>query len=146
MRFRIIHTTGFSYDLPAYESHNEIRLKPLQCEHQRLLQFRIASNQPASILEYQDGWGNSAHSISIHPPHDELSVVVESLVDRVPDTSTRIRRVKVSEYLAPDSPAQILPLPRRRPRAQQGPVQFHQSEPVRSVQRTAAQIFLGGAP
>src|SRR5713101_7453110 len=102
MRFRIIHTTGFSYDLPAYESHNEIRLKPLQCEHQRLLQFRIASNQPASILEYQDGWGNSAHSISIHPPHDELSVVVESLVDRVPDTSTRIRRVKFSEYLVDD--------------------------------------------
>lgn len=102
MRFKIIHTTGFSYDLPAYESHNEIRLKPLECEHQRLLQFRIASNQPASILEYQDAWGNSAHSISIHPPHDELSVVVESLLDRVPDTSTRIRRMKFSEYLVDD--------------------------------------------
>jgi transglutaminase-like putative cysteine protease len=102
MRFKTIHTTRFSYDLPAYESHNQLRLKPLNCDAQRVLQFRLTSDPPASVLEYEDGFGNTVHSISVHPPHNELSIVVESLVDRLPETQTQFPRVRFAEYLTDD--------------------------------------------
>ncbi len=102
MRFKTIHTTKFTYDLPAYESHNQIRLKPLNCELQRVLQFRLRSDPPASVLEYEDGFGNTVHSISVHPSHNELSIVVESLVERLPEPQTQFPRVRFSEYLTDD--------------------------------------------
>jgi len=102
MRFKTIHTTRFSYDLPAYESHNQLRLKPLTCERQRLLQFRLSSDPPASVLEYEDGFGNAVHSVSVYPPHQQLSIVVESLVDRLPEPQTQFPRVRFFEYLTDD--------------------------------------------
>jgi transglutaminase-like putative cysteine protease len=102
MRFKIIHTTRFSYDLPAYESHNQLRLKPLNDESQRLLQFRLSSDPPASVLEYQDGFENTVHSVSVYPKHQELSIVVESLIDRIPERERQFPRVRFSEYLTDD--------------------------------------------
>ncbi len=102
MRFRTLHTTRFSYDLPAYESHNQIRLKPLNSDCQRVLQFRLKSDPPASVLEYPDSFGNTVHSISVHPPHNELAIVVESLVERLPEPQAQFPRVRFSEYLTDD--------------------------------------------
>src|SRR5208282_4818939 len=102
MRLTTIHTTKFSYDLPAYESHNQLRLKPLNSEFQRVLQFRFSSDPPASVLEYEDGFGNIVHSISVYPPHDELTIVVESLVERLPEPQKQLPRVRFSEYLTDD--------------------------------------------
>jgi transglutaminase-like putative cysteine protease len=102
MRFRTIHTTRFSYDLPAYESHNQLRLKPLSSEHQRVLQFRISSDPPASVLEYEDGYGNTVHSVSVYPPHQELSIVIESLIERAAEPQIQFPRVRFAEYLTDD--------------------------------------------
>jgi transglutaminase-like putative cysteine protease len=102
MRFRTIHTTRFTYDLPAYESHNQLRLKPLNSEYQRVLQFRLTSDPPASVLEYQDSFGNTVHSISVHPPHNELGIVVESLVERMPEPQAQFPRIRFAEYLTED--------------------------------------------
>ena len=102
MRFKTIHTTRFSYDLAAYESHNQLRLKPLNSDNQRVLQFRLCSDPPASVLEYEDGFGNTVHSVSVYPQHNELSIVVESLVDRLPEPQTQFPRVRFSEYLTDD--------------------------------------------
>ncbi|MGO9451235.1 MAG: transglutaminase family protein [Candidatus Binataceae bacterium] len=102
MRLKTIHTTKFSYDLPAYESHNQLRLKPLNSEFQRVLQFRFSSDPPASVLEYEDGFGNIVHSVSVYPPHDELTIVVESLVERLPEPQKQLPRVRISEYLTDD--------------------------------------------
>jgi transglutaminase-like putative cysteine protease len=102
MRFRTIHTTRFTYDLPAYESHNQLRLKPLNSDYQRVLQFRLTSDPPASVLEYQDSFGNTVHSISVHPPHNELGIVVESLVERMPEPQAQFPRIRFAEYLTED--------------------------------------------
>src|SRR5215472_14721229 len=102
MRFKTIHTTRFTYDLPAYESHNQLRLKPLNSDNQRVLQFRLCSDPPASVLEYEDGFGNTVHSVSVYPQHNELSIIVESLVDRLPEPQTQFPRVRFSEYLTDD--------------------------------------------
>src|SRR5215471_13817966 len=102
MRFKTIHTTRFSYDLPAYESHNQLRLKPLAGDTQRVLQFRISSNPPASVLEYEDGYGNIVHSVSVYPPHNEFTIVVESLIERFPEPDTQFPRVRFSEFQTDD--------------------------------------------
>src|SRR5262249_42621970 len=103
MRFRTSHTTRFTYDLPASESHNQLRLKPLTCDHQKLLQFRLRSIPPASVLEYEDSYGNTVHSLSVYPPHNELVLTVDCLVDRNPGNGQRsFRRVRFSEYLTDD--------------------------------------------
>lgn len=87
MRFRIRHVTRYAYMEPAYESHNEARLKPRESPHQRTIAFRLETSPPASIVEYTDAFGNNVHALSVHEPHRELKVIVDALVERtVPPT------------------------------------------------------------
>jgi transglutaminase-like putative cysteine protease len=83
MRFRIIHSTRFQYEEPAYASHNELRIRPRDVPDQRCLAFDLSVDQPAAILEYDDFFGNHAHSLSVSPPHESLTIVAESLVERI---------------------------------------------------------------
>ena len=41
MIFRVRHTTHFSYEKPAYESHNEARMTPRPSPGQRCLESQI---------------------------------------------------------------------------------------------------------
>ena len=75
MVFRIRHATRFDYEAPAYESHNEIRLRPCDDSGQRVLAFDLQVTPRASVFEFRDYFGNRAHSISIYPPHDSLAIV-----------------------------------------------------------------------
>jgi transglutaminase-like putative cysteine protease len=83
MRFRIIHSTRFQYEEPAYASHNELRIRPRDVPNQRCLAFDLSVDQPAAILEYDDFFGNHAHSLSVSPPHESLTIIAESLVERI---------------------------------------------------------------
>ena len=82
MLFRIIHRTRFEYEQPAHDSHNELRLRPLEMPEQRCVAFELSIDQPAAVLAYHDFFGNQAHSISVSAPHRELTIVARSLVDR----------------------------------------------------------------
>jgi transglutaminase-like putative cysteine protease len=83
MRFRITHSTRFEYEEPAYASHNELRIRPRDLPDQRCLAFDLHVDQPASILEYDDFFGNHAHSLSVSPPHETLTITTKSLIERV---------------------------------------------------------------
>jgi len=85
MLLRISHRTRFEYDQPAQDSHNELRLRPLDEAGQRCLAFDFSIDKPAAVLTYRDFFGNHAHSISVSAPHRELTIVAQSLVER-PDT------------------------------------------------------------
>ncbi len=82
MIFRIRHATHFRYDKPAYESHNEVRVAPRTSAGQRCLSFALDVTPSAAILEYEDAFRNRVHAISVHPPHDELTIVATSVVER----------------------------------------------------------------
>ena len=41
MRYRIRHSTTYVYERPVFESFNEIRLQPMQCASQTLLDFDL---------------------------------------------------------------------------------------------------------
>jgi len=85
MLVRISHRTQFVYDQPARDSHNELRLQPLEGAGQRCLSFELIIDQPAAVLSYRDFFGNHAHSVSVSAPHRELTIVAQSLVER-PET------------------------------------------------------------
>ncbi len=82
MLLRISHRTRFVYDHPARDSHNELRVRPLDDAMQRCLDFELKIDQPAAVLSYRDFFGNHAHSVSVSLPHRELTIVAQSLVER----------------------------------------------------------------
>lgn len=102
MIFRVRHATRFNYETPAYESHNEVRLRPCDDPSQLVLSFDLRVAPAASIREFRDYFGNRAHSISIHPPHDNVAIVATSLVERLPAFSGRPTDTTFDRYLADD--------------------------------------------
>ncbi len=82
MRYRIRHVTRFTYEMPASQSHNELRLQPRDSLRQRTLAFRLDITPPAAVISYRDAFGNMVHAASVHPPHTELMVCAESLIQR----------------------------------------------------------------
>ena len=102
MRFRIKHITRYIYEQPVSHSHNEVRLAPFDGPGQRRVAYQLEITPPAAITEYRDTFGNFAQSIAIDPPHRELVIVSNSIVDRFELPAARPSRIRISEYLASD--------------------------------------------
>ena len=83
MLLRIRHTTRFEYQAPAYDSHNEVRMRPLEDANQRCVEFDLDLTPDASTFEYDDYYGNRVYGFSLHDPHPELIVTAQSLVERM---------------------------------------------------------------
>ncbi len=103
MRFRVRHVTRFSYQEPAYESHNELRLKPRESPHQHTLAFQLEVTPPAAIIEYKDAFGNHVHAVSVHEAHRELEVSAYSLVERTEPPTLEGLTHPFGEFLLGDS-------------------------------------------
>ena len=102
MIFRVRHATRFAYEAPAYESHNEVRLRPCDDSSQLVLSFDLQVTPHTPVLEFRDYFGNRVHSFSIHPAHSVLAIEVTSLVERLPAFGGRPARVNFDQYLAGD--------------------------------------------
>jgi transglutaminase-like putative cysteine protease len=102
MILRICHTTRFEYQMPSYDSHNEVRMKPLEGASQRCLEFELALTPAASNFEYDDYYGNRVHAFSIHYPHRSLNVVARSVVERLPAARTASAPMPFGDYLLED--------------------------------------------
>jgi transglutaminase-like putative cysteine protease len=102
MIFRIRHTTRFDYDAPAYESHNEVRLTPRPSPGQRCIESRIEVSAPAAVLAFRDSFGNVAHAISVHRPHESLEIVATSVVERSEPRALRPVRIPFADFLGED--------------------------------------------
>jgi transglutaminase-like putative cysteine protease len=103
MRFRIRHVTRYSYEAPVSHSHNEVRLAPIDGGDQRRLAFELAVTPDAEITAYRDSFGNLAHSIAIDPPHRELAICANSIVERFDAPASPSRRITIREYLDSDA-------------------------------------------
>jgi transglutaminase-like putative cysteine protease len=102
MLYRIVHTTRFEYDAPAYESHNEVRLTPRDGFGQRVVAFRLDVDPPGAVLPFDDVYGNRVYAISVTPPHDRLTIVARSGVERTVAPPLCVRDVPIEDYLAED--------------------------------------------
>jgi len=103
MLYRIRHTTRFTYQRPAYESHNEVRMRPWSGPHQHCAQFALRADPPAAIMEWADFYGNQVHSLSVYPPHSALAITAESLVEQTPETDEPAGAATFREFLSQDS-------------------------------------------
>lgn len=102
MIFRIRHSTRFAYRKPASDSHNEIHLKPRVTSDQRCLSFELQVEPAGAIAAYIDFFGNSAHSVSISTPHQELVIATESIVERDPAVKQIRADVPFARFLVDD--------------------------------------------
>jgi len=102
MLLRICHTTRFEYQMPAYDSHNEVRMKPLEGAHQRCVRFELEITPDTSLFEYDDYYGNRVHGFSIHDRHPELTVTAKSLVERMPGPLAPAIAIPFGEFLIED--------------------------------------------
>jgi transglutaminase-like putative cysteine protease len=102
MLLRICHTTRFEYQAPAYDSHNEARMRPLEGANQRCVEFDLDLTPNASTFEYDDYYGNRVYGFSIHDPHPVLVVAAKSLVERVPAAQPAGIPTPFGEYLLED--------------------------------------------
>ena len=81
MRYRICHRTSYDYAKPVFESFNEVRLQPLACATQTLLDFDLVIQPPATVIAFRDYYGNAVHDFGVPYLHERL--VIEATSDIV---------------------------------------------------------------
>jgi transglutaminase-like putative cysteine protease len=81
VRYRIRHLTTYEYATPVFESFNEVRLQPLACATQTLLDFDLVIQPPATVIAFRDYYGNAVHDFGVPYLHERLEI--EALSDVV---------------------------------------------------------------
>ncbi|GAA2671926.1 MULTISPECIES: transglutaminase family protein [Actinosynnema] len=80
-RVRVVHTTGYRYDLPVTQSYNEARMTPRADRRQNVVVSRVETTPATRAYRYTDYWGTEVTSFDLHAPHVELKVVASSVVE-----------------------------------------------------------------
>ena len=80
-RYRICHTTQFTYDQPAVASYNELRMLPLRDENQVVFSSKIDTSPSGANFEFNDFFETRVLFFEALEPHLELIVKAESLVE-----------------------------------------------------------------
>ena len=102
MRYRICHITRFSYDNSAYQSQNEVRMRPSDSPSQRCLEYSLETDPSGAMLEYSDYYGNRVHALSIRNPHRALTIVSRATVECIPAGELAVEPVSFEEFLVQD--------------------------------------------
>ncbi|HVT90139.1 MAG TPA: transglutaminase family protein [Tepidisphaeraceae bacterium] len=88
MLLRITHETDLSYNDLISESAMELRMAPRQESDQHRLSFQLAIGPAATVTSYFDWLGNTVHTFTINPFHQQIRIVATSVVEtdrEVPD-------------------------------------------------------------
>ncbi len=81
MKLEIVHSTRYRYSTPIAETVMEVRLRPMDGNGQRCLDFKLELSHGAQARTYVDGFGNHVHYFNLVRPHAGLSVVSRSTVE-----------------------------------------------------------------
>lgn len=80
MKVAFTHRTRLEYDAEVMESVMDVRLGPCIDEYQRWEHFELRIEPAASVRGYDDGFGNSAHLVTIAKPHRFIELVASGEV------------------------------------------------------------------
>ena len=97
-RYKLAHTTVFSYDGLVSESYNELRLRPRHDESQSCLSFRITTSPHSKPVPHLDYFNNWVHHFHILPEHNELRVESEATVLVHPQPPWTTRPLPLAEF------------------------------------------------
>src|SRR5712691_11909195 len=81
MKLEIVHTTRYRYSGPIAETVMEVRLRPMDGNGQRCLEFELDVSSGINPRTYRDGYGNNVHYFNLVRPHKRLSVTSRSVVE-----------------------------------------------------------------
>ncbi len=81
MRLSIAYRMYFRYSEPVTESQNEVRVRPRDDDHQRVLSYRLTSQPPLPVLSVVDYWGTVVEHLGIRTSHAELELLAEATVE-----------------------------------------------------------------
>lgn len=81
MKLKIMHTTHYKYEGMAVESVNELRLTPNTNEHQTCQTHTIVVEPAVPLFTHQDFFGNTVHFFTVYPPHSELKITMDTIVE-----------------------------------------------------------------
>jgi transglutaminase-like putative cysteine protease len=81
MLLHLLHETRYSYTPAVENAHHVLHLKPAEHAGQQLLRHQLSiTPKPTGVHELLDVYGNTRTFFSLHAPHEELTVVADSLV------------------------------------------------------------------
>ncbi|MFV0437899.1 MAG: transglutaminase N-terminal domain-containing protein [Desulfopila sp.] len=82
MKYRITHTTSYSYSEPASLSQNELYLLPGSTIHQHVTEGRVSiTPEPAYLRERVDYFGNVMQTFMIQQSHKKLTITALSTIE-----------------------------------------------------------------
>ena len=80
MRLDILHRTRYRYAEPVRDSFNELRLRPVNAEHQDCERFLLRVLPPVRLRHYLDLHANHVNFFELHEAHTSLEIECRSRV------------------------------------------------------------------
>src|ERR1700681_4438920 len=109
MRLEIVHSTHYRYTGPIAETVMELRLRPMDGNGQRCLEFELDVSSGIKPRTYRDGYGNNVHYFNLVRPHTRLSVTSTSVVETGLEPDTDAGEELVQDFLRYRSPVKDVP-------------------------------------
>jgi len=109
MRLEIVHDTRYRYTSPIAETVMELRLRPMDGNGQRCVEFDLDVSAGIDPGTYQDGYGNVVHYFNLVRPHSALSVTSRSIVETGIEPDTDAGEELVQDFLRFRSPVNDVP-------------------------------------
>lgn len=109
MKLEIVHTTRYRYSGPIAETVMEVRLRPMDGNRQRCLEFELQLSSGIKPGTYQDGFGNHVHYFNLVRPHNRLSVTSRSIVETGLEPDPGPGEELVHDFLRFRSPVKDIP-------------------------------------
>jgi transglutaminase-like putative cysteine protease len=118
VRVSVTHTTRLSYGVHVVEGVMDVRLGPRSDADQRWQEYDLRATPNAAIRRYYDGFGNTAHLVTIARPHDEVELVSRGVVDTLLDDPFRLPPTppaplgpsELADYLTPSAIVPAVPV------------------------------------
>ncbi|TMF14863.1 MAG: transglutaminase family protein [Chloroflexi bacterium] len=104
VKLEIMHSTRYRYAGPIAETVMEVRLRPMDGNGQRCLDFKLELSHGVKARAYVDGFGNHVHYFNLVRPHSGLSVISRSTVETGLDPDAEPGEELVQDFLRFRSP------------------------------------------
>jgi transglutaminase-like putative cysteine protease len=109
MKLEIVHTTRYRYSGPIAETVMEVRLRPMDGNGQRCLEFDLEVSSRIKPRSYRDGYGNNVHYFNLVRPHSSLTVTSRSVVETGGELDPDPGEELVHDFLRFRSPVRDVP-------------------------------------
>ena len=109
MKLEIVHGTRYRYSGPIAETVMEVRLRPMDGNGQRCLDFSLELSSGIKPRTYMDGFGNHVHYFNLVRPHHRLAVTSRSIVETGLEPDADPGEELVHDFIRFRSPVKDIP-------------------------------------